>query len=192
MLSSTCIQTGITPLSDNVITVKRPNDEQENRSLHGLTRTLIGDGVATAISGAVCGAANTTYGENVAVVGVSRIASVGVIILAAIITIFLGFVRPLMCVVETIPACITGGVSLILYGFIASSGVKMLINNKINFGNTKNIFVASVILVAGIGGLNITVGSITITYTAVAMILGIVLNLVLKEKAADKPVQFEE
>ena len=68
----------------------------------------------------------------------------------------------------------------------------MLINNKINFGNTKNIFVASVILVAGIGGLNITVGSITITYTAVAMILGIVLNLVLKEKAADKPVQFEE
>lgn len=158
----------------------------------GLTRTLIGDGVATAISGAVCGAANTTYGENVAVVGVSRIASVGVIILAAIITIFLGFVRPLMCVVETIPACITGGVSLILYGFIASSGVKMLINNKIDFGNTKNIFVASVILVAGIGELDITVGSITITHTAVAMILGIVLNFILKDKAADKPVQFEE
>lgn len=158
----------------------------------GLTRTLIGDGVATAISGAVCGAANTTYGENVAVIGVSKIASVGVIILAAIITIFLGFVRPLMCVVETIPACITGGVSLILYGFIASSGVKMLINNKINFGNTKNIFVASVILVAGIGGLNITVGSITITSTAVAMILGILLNIILKDKVADKPVQFEE
>ena len=158
----------------------------------GLTRTLIGDGVATAISGAVCGAANTTYGENVAVIGVSKIASVGVIILAAIITIFLGFVRPLMCVVETIPACITGGVSLILYGFIASSGVKMLINNKIDFGKTKNIFVASVILVAGIGGLNITVGSITITSTAVAMILGILLNIILKDKAADKPVQFEE
>ena len=158
----------------------------------GLTRTLIGDGVATAISGAVCGAANTTYGENVAVIGVSKIASVGVIILAAIITIFLGFVRPLMCVVETIPACITGGVSLILYGFIASSGVKMLINNKIDFGKTKNIFVASVILVAGIGGLNITVGSITITSTAVAMILGILLNIILKDKDADKPVQFEE
>ena len=158
----------------------------------GLTRTLIGDGVATAISGAVCGAANTTYGENVAVIGVSKIASVGVIILAAIVTILLGFVRPLMCVVETIPACITGGVSLILYGFIASSGVKMLINNRIDFGNTKNIFVASVILVAGIGGLNITIGSITITSTAVAMILGIILNLILKDKAADTPVQFEE
>ena len=102
--------------------------------------------VATAISGCICGAANTTYGENVAVIGVSKVASVGVIILAAIVTVFLGFVRPLMCVVETIPACITGGVSLILYGFIASSGVKMLINNRIDFGNTKNIFVASVIL----------------------------------------------
>ena len=158
----------------------------------GLTKTLIGDGVATAISGAICGAANTTYGENVAVIGVSKIASVGVIILAAIVTIFLGFVRPLMCVVETIPACITGGVSLILYGFIASSGVKMLIANKINFGNTKNIFVASVILVAGIGGLKFSFGAMTITSTAVAMILGIVLNLILKDKDADKPLQFEE
>lgn len=158
----------------------------------GLTRTLIGDGVATALSGAICGAANTTYGENVAVVGVSKIASVGVIILAAVVTVLLGFVRPLMCVVETIPACITGGVSLILYGFIASSGVKMLINNRIDFGNTKNIFVASVILVAGIGGLNITIGSISITSTAVAMILGIILNVILKDKDADIPVQFEE
>ena len=158
----------------------------------GLTKTLIGDGVATALSGAICGAANTTYGENVAVIGVSKIASVGVIILAAIVTVFLGFVRPLMCVVETIPACITGGVSLILYGFIASSGVKMLIANKINFGNTKNIFVASVILVAGIGGLKFSFGAMTITSTAVAMILGIVLNLILKDKDADKPLQFEE
>jgi uracil permease len=97
-----------------------------------------------------------------------------------------------MCVVETIPACITGGVSLILYGFIASSGVKMLIANKINFGNTKNIFVASVILVAGIGGLKFSFGAMTITSTAVAMILGIVLNLILKDKDADKPLQFEE
>ena len=158
----------------------------------GLTKTLIGDGVATAISGCVCGAANTTYGENVAVIGVSKVASVGVIILAAIVTVFLGFVRPLMCVVETIPACITGGVSLILYGFIASSGVKMLVNNKIDFGNTKNIFVASVILVAGIGGLKFSVGAITITSTAVAMILGIVLNIILKDKESDKPVQNEE
>lgn len=157
----------------------------------GLTRTLIGDGVATALSGCICGAANTTYGENVAVIGVSKVASVGVIILAAILTVLLGFVKPLMCVVETIPACITGGVSLILYGFIASSGVKMLIANRIDFGNTKNIFVASVILVAGIGGLQLTVGGMTITSTAVAMILGIILNLILKDKEADIPISFD-
>ncbi len=152
----------------------------------GLTRTLIGDGVATAISGSICGAANTTYGENVAVIGVSKIASVSVIILAAVMTILLGFFRPVMCVVETIPACVTGGVSLILYGFIASSGLKMLIAEKVNFNSTKNIFVAAVILVAGIGGLTLSLtfgkGSITITSTAVAMFLGIILNTILKEK----------
>lgn len=157
----------------------------------GLTRTLIGDGVATAISGCICGAANTTYGENVAVIGVSKVASVGVIILAAVLTILLGFIKPLMCIVETIPACITGGVSLILYGFIASSGVKMLIANRIDFGNTKNIFVASVILVAGIGGLQLTIGGMTITSTAVAMILGIILNAILKDKEADVPLSFD-
>lgn len=148
----------------------------------GLTRTLIGDGVATAISGVLCGAANTTYGENVAVVGVSRIASVGIIILSAAMTVLLGFFRPLMVVVETIPACITGGVSLILYGFIASSGVKMLIAEKIDFNDTKNIFVSSVILVAGIGALTIQIGSFVITSTAVAMILGIILNTILSLK----------
>ena len=146
----------------------------------GLSRTLIGDGLATSISGIICGSANTTYGENVAVIGVSRIASVGVIILASLITVLIGFLRPLMCVVETIPACVTGGVSLILYGFIAASGVKMLIEEKIDFSNTKNIFVASVILVSGIGGLQIIVGPVKVTSVAVAMILGIILNLILK------------
>lgn len=156
----------------------------------GLTRTLIGDGVATAISGCCSGVANTTYGENVAVIGVSKIASTSVVILAAIMTILIGFFRPLMCVVETIPACITGGVSLILYGFIASSGVKMLLQNNIDLSNTKNIFVASVILVAGIGNLNLifNAGSTTIKITsvAVAMILGIVLNIILKDKKENK------
>lgn len=145
----------------------------------GLTRTLIGDGLATAVSGGLCGAANTTYGENVAVVGVSGIASVGVIILAAIITIAMAFFTPLMVFVETLPNCITGGVSLVLYGFIASSGVKMLIKEKIDFGVSKNIFVAAVILIAGIGGLTFKFGPVTITSIAVAMILGIVLNLIL-------------
>ena len=157
----------------------------------GLNRTLIGDGVATAISGGLCGAANTTYGENVAVVGVSKVASTKVIAMACGIAIALGFISPLMAVVQTIPGCICGGVSLVLYGFIASSGVKILMANKIDMGSTKSIFVASTILVAGIGSLaiNFAIGQVafSISSTAVAMILGILMNIILKDKKEDKP-----
>jgi uracil permease len=158
----------------------------------GLTRTLIGDGVATAISGIVCGAANTTYGENVAVVGVTKVASTKVIALACGVAILLGFLSPIMSVTMTIPACVTGGVSLILYGFIAASGVKMLIADRIDFGNTKNIFVASVILVSGIGGLVFKFGGtvaspiVEITSIAVSMLLGIGMNLILKDKKTEQ------
>jgi len=153
----------------------------------GMKRTLTGDGLATAVSGALCGAANTTYGENVAVVGMTKIASVNVVLLAAILTIIFGFFTPLTALLQTIPFCVTGGVSLILYGFIASSGVKMLIKERIDFGISKNIFIASTILVAGIGGLAFKFGdpsnpTITITSIAVAMILGIVMNIVLRDK----------
>ena len=142
----------------------------------GLSRTLIGDGVATALSGVICGAANTTYGENVAVVGVTKIASTKVILLACAMTFLLAFISPIMAFTTTIPACITGGVSLILYGFIANSGIRMLINSKVDMSKNANIFIASTILVAGIGGLVLDFGGITITSTAVAMILGIIMN----------------
>lgn len=157
----------------------------------GLTKTLMGDGIATAASGLLCGAANTTYGENVAVVGVTKIASVKVLILACLFSIGLGFLSPVMGLTQTIPTCVTGGVSLLLYGFIAASGVKMMINEHIDMGKTKNIFVASVILVAGIGGLVLSFGTrenpelIKITSTAVAMILGIIMNAILKDKKTD-------
>ncbi|MDY3890357.1 MAG: solute carrier family 23 protein [Bacilli bacterium] len=160
----------------------------------GMTRTLIGDGLATAVSGSLCGAANTTYGENVAVVGVTRIASVNVILLAAVMAIGFGFFAPLTLVLSSVPSCITGGVSLILYGFIASSGVKMLIKEKVDFNKTKNIIVASVILVSGIGGLTFVFGSgnsaITVTSTAVSMLLGIFFNFILKDE--EKDVEQEE
>lgn len=158
----------------------------------GLTKTLIGDGVATAVSGVLCGAANTTYGENVAVIGVSKIASVSVIILASIMSIALGFFAPLTLLLQTVPACITGGVSLILYGFIASSGVKMIVKEKVDFNATKNIIVASVILVIGIGGLVLGFGGtsegyvVSISGTAVAMILGIIVNLILKDNSIEE------
>ncbi len=158
----------------------------------GLTRTLIGDGLATSISGVLCGAANTTYGENIAVVGVTKVASTKVIALACVISIVLGFASPLMALTMTIPACITGGVSLILYGFIASSGIKIL-SEGVDMGKTKNIFVSSVILVSGIGGLVIAFGSsenssmIEVTSIAVSMILGVFMNSILREKETPTP-----
>jgi len=160
----------------------------------GLDKTLIGDGIATAISGCMCGSANTTYGENVAVIGVSKIASTSVILLAAIMAICIGFFTPFMVVIETIPVCVTGGVSLILYGFIASSGVKMLIQEHVDFNKTKNIFIASVILVAGIGGLTLKFGdpsspTIEITSIALAMLLGILLNIILKDKENTEKIE---
>ena len=159
----------------------------------GLDRTLMGDGIATAVSGVLCGCANTTYGENVAVVGVTKVASVRVIITACIATILLGLFTPLMVIVQTIPACVTGGVSLVLYGFIASSGVKMLINEQVDFTKARNIFIAAAILVAGIGGLSIsfTIAGqmVKITSTAVAMLLGIFLNFILKEKKEVAPAE---
>ena len=147
-----------------------------------MTRTLIGDGVATAISGSLCGAANTTYGESVAVVGTTKIASVKVLITAAIMMIVLGLFTPLTAFLQTIPGCITGGVSVVLYGFIASSGIKMLVNKKVDLNKTRNIFIAAAILVSGIGGLVFRFGNILITSTAVSMIIGISLNLILREK----------
>ena len=157
----------------------------------GLSRTLIGDGIATSLSGLICGAANTTYGENVAVVGVTKIASTKVILLSCLFSIVLAFFSPLMSFTMTIPTCVMGGVSMVLYGFIASSGIKMLINEKIDFSNTKNIFVASTILVAGIGGLAFKFGDpnnpmITITSVAASMILGIIMNLILRDKKPAK------
>ena len=168
----------------NIINRDLLNDEP------GMSRTLLGDGVATAVSGALCGAANTTYGENVAVIGTTKIASVKVVLLAALLSIAIGFITPFTALLKTIPSCVTGGVSLVLYGFIASSGVKMLIQEKIDFSKTKNIFIASAILVVGIGGLALKFGdpsnpAITITSIAVSMIVGIALNLVLKEKTAE-------
>ncbi|MBP5216743.1 MAG: hypothetical protein J6038_02800, partial [Bacilli bacterium] len=170
----------------NIISRDLLNDEP------GMARTLTGDGIATAVSGALCGAANTTYGENVAVIGTTKVASVNVVLCAAIASIVIGFITPITALLSTIPGCVTGGVSLILYGFIASSGVKMLLKEKVDFTKTKNIFVASVILVAGIGGFAWKFGdplnpAIIVTSTAVAMILGIVLNFVLREKEEEKP-----
>jgi len=149
----------------------------------GLQNTLLGDGVATVVAGILGGPANTTYGENTSVVGMTKIASVWVIGLAAIFAIILGFLGKFTAVVSSIPNCVLGGVSLLLYGFIAVNGLKVLIENQVDFRKNKNVIVASSMLVLGLGGAALSIGtgdySITFSGMSLAAIVGILLNLFL-------------
>lgn len=162
----------------------------------GLNRTLLGDGIATFVAGLLGGPSNTTYGENTSVVGMTKIASIWVIGLAAIFAICLGFLGKFTALVSTIPNPVLGGVSLLLYGFIAVNGLKVLIQNQIDFGKTKNVVVASTMLVLGLGGATISCVSgdfsITISGTSLAAVIGIVLNLLLPEDSNDEEIKKEE
>lgn len=157
----------------------------------GLDKTLLGDGVATFVAGLLGGPANTTYGENTSVVGMTKIASVWVIGLAAIFAICLGFLGKFTALVSTIPNAVLGGISLLLYGFIAVNGLKVLIQNQVDFGKTKNVIVASSMLVLGLGGAAISIVSgdvaVTISGMSLAAIVGILINLLLPEEKEDMP-----
>ena len=161
----------------------------------GLDRTLLGDGLATFVAGFLGGPANTTYGENTSVVGMTKVASVWVIGLAAIIAICLGFLGKFTALVSTIPDAVLGGVSLLLYGFISVNGLKVLIENKIDFGKSKNIVVASTMLVLGLGGAAISIVhgdlSVTISGMSLAAIIGILLNLLLPDEKEDEDTKPE-
>ncbi len=156
----------------------------------GLDRTLLGDGLATFVAGAIGGPANTTYGENTSVVGLTKVASVWVIGLAAIIAIAIGFFGKFTALVSTIPNAVLGGVSLLLYGFIAVNGLKVLIKNQMNFDDPKNVVVASSMLVLGLGGAVISIISgdlsVTISGMSLSAVVGILLNLILPAQKAEK------
>ena len=151
----------------------------------GLDKTLLGDGCATLFAGAVGGPANTTYGENTSVVGMSKVASVWVIGLAAIISILMAFFGEVTAVFSTIPTPVLGGVSLLLYGFISVNGLKVLVENKVDFNNVRNIVIVSVMLILGLGGAAITLSSgdisVSLTGMSLAAIFGILLNILLKD-----------
>ena len=149
----------------------------------GLTNTLLGDGIGSFVGAFFGGCANTTYGESIATVAITRNASTISIWGAAIACIIFSLLTPLVAFLETIPACVMGGVCIALYGFIAVSGFKML--QKVDLGQNKNLFVVSVILIAGIGGMTLKIGQITITEIAAALILGIITNLILSRKQDD-------
>ena len=162
----------------------------------GLDRTLLGDGIATFVAGFLGGPANTTYGENTSVVGMTKVASVRVIGLAAIFAIIIGFLGKFTALVSTIPNAVLGGVSLLLYGFIAVNGLKVLIKNQVNFEDSKNVIVASSMLVLGLGGAVISIIngdlSLTISGMSLASIVGILLNLFLKGDTKEVAVLIEE
>ena len=152
----------------------------------GLHRTLIGDGVATAVSAFLGGPANTTYGENTGVVGLTRIASVSVIRNAAIIAILLSFFGKFTALVRTIPNAVLGGMAILLYGVIASNGLKVLIEKQVDFRQVRNLIIASSMLVLGLGSAVLQLGPVTLSGTALCAIAGILLNLILPhEKVED-------
>ena len=146
----------------------------------GLTRTLLGDGIGSFVGTIFGGCPNTTYGESIACVAITRNASTVSIWGAAIACIIFSFISPLVAFLNTIPSCVMGGVCFALYGFIAVSGLKML--QKVNLNENRNLFVASIILVAGVGNMSISFGNVAIRTTACALILGILANVMLSGK----------
>ena len=152
----------------------------------GLQRTLLGDGLATFIAALLGGPANTTYGENTSVVGMTRVASTYVIGLAAIIAIVFAFSGHLTALLTAIPGPVLGGISVLLYGFISVNGLKILIHNQVDFNNNKNVVIAATMLVLGLGGaaLSLVYGdlSISISGMSLAAIIGVILNLCVPEE----------
>ena len=141
----------------------------------GLHRTLLGDGIGSIAGAFFGGCPNTTYGESVGCVAITGNASVVTIIATAILCIVASFFGPFVTFLSTIPTCVMGGVTITLYGFIAVSGLKML--QPVDLNDNRNLFTASAILIAGIGGMTVHIGSVTLTEIACALILGIVINL---------------
>ena len=152
------------------------HDLLENPGLH---RTLLGDGIGSAVGAFFGGCPNTTYGESVGCVAITRNASVATITTTAIMAVLIAFVSPFVAFLDSIPGCVMGGVCITLYGFIAVSGLKMI--QKVDLEDHANLFTVSVILIAGIGGMSMAIGKVTLTSIACALILGIIVNILLNK-----------
>lgn len=149
----------------------------------GLHRTLLGDGVGSFAGAVFGGCPNTTYGESVGCVAITRNASVVTITTTAVLCLIISFFGPFVTFLASIPNCVMGGVCITLYGFIAVSGLKMI--QQVNLSASKNLFVAAVILITGIGGLSVSFGQVTLTSIACALILGILTNVMVSKAKED-------
>ncbi len=155
----------------------------------GLNWTLLGDGLATFVAALFGGPANTTYGENTSVVGLTRVASIYVIVLTAIFAIIFAFSGHLTALLAAMPNPVIGGVAILLYGFIAVNGVKILIQENVDFNNNKNIVIAATMLVLGLGGATLSLVhgdlSVSVSGMALAAIVGVIINLIIPERAEE-------
>lgn len=153
----------------------------------GLHRSLAGDGVATAFSGFLGGPPNTTYGENIGVMAITRVFSVWVIGGAAVLAVIMSFLPPVGALIRSIPVQVMGGICILLFGIIASAGVRMLVEAGIDFSQKRNLIIASVILVIGIGGAKVHLGGLEISEMSLATYVGVILNLVLPRTMEGAP-----
>ncbi len=149
----------------------------------GLHRTLLGDGVGSIAGAFFGGCPNTTYGESVGCVAITKNASVATITLTAVMSIVISFISPFVAFLDSIPGCVMGGVCITLYGFIAVSGLKMI--QKVDLENNANLFTTAVILITGIGGMSLAIGKVTLTTIACSLILGIITNILVNLKKTD-------
>jgi len=149
----------------------------------GLHRSLAGDGVATAVAGLVGGPPNTTYGENIGVMAITRVFSVWVIGGAAVLAIVMSFLPTVGALIRSIPTQVMGGICILLFGIIASAGIRMLVEAGIDFSQKRNLIIASVVLVVGIGGARIHLGPVELGEMSLATYVGIILNLILPKGA---------
>ncbi|WP_029326771.1 solute carrier family 23 protein [Bacillus coahuilensis] len=159
----------------------------------GLHRSILGDGVATVIASLIGGPPNTTYGENIGVLAITRVYSIYVVAGAAVLAVAFGFIGKISALISSIPTPVMGGVSILLFGIIASSGLRMLIDNGVNLENNRNLIISSVILVIGIGGAFIKLtADVSLSGMALAAIVGVILNLVLPGGEKEESQLFEE
>ncbi|MBM7701796.1 solute carrier family 23 protein [Priestia iocasae] len=158
----------------------------------GLHRTVMGDGVATMLAALIGGPPNTTYGENIGVLAITRVFSVFVIGGAAVIAIMFGFVGKITALISTVPSPVMGGVSILLFGIIASSGLRMMIESQVDLGEKRNLVIASIILVLGVGGAVVELSEqIELDGMALAAIVGVILNLVLPKEQQEEQIVHE-
>ena len=144
----------------------------------GLHRSLLGDNLSTAISGFVGSVPTTTYGENIGVMAVTGVYSVQVIAGAAVISLLMAFIGPLAAFISTIPGDVIGGITFLLYGMIGTSGLRILVDKKVDYGKNRNLILTSVVFVAGLSGLTLTFGSVSITGMTLAAVTAVIISLV--------------